>query len=272
MSRGDVGLQPAQRLSGLSALVRSRELIWIWTRREIRVRYKHAVLGALWAVLQPLALMGAFVLLSRFLPRLPARGVPYPVFFYAALLPWTFFASAVTFASTSLIQNMPMITKAAFPREILPLASVGAALFDFVVAAAVFVLLLLAYRQPITASWAWIPVLLAVQVGLGIGLGLVCSGLVALFRDLRFAVPIALQILLFATPVVYSLDSVPAAWRPLVMANPMAGVVQGWRQATVFAEAPDPRYLGWAALCSAALLVAGLALFRRISPDLADRI
>jgi len=253
-------------------LWRSRGLLRLWTARELKVRYKQTFLGAAWAVLQPTALMVVFTLISTYFERLPTNGAPFPLFYYAALLPWTFFATALTFGSTSLINNLDLVTKAAFPREVLPLGSVGAALFDFAVAASVFIVLLVWYRHPLHAELIWVPVLILLQAAIASGLALIASAIVVWYRDTRFVVPVGLQLLLFLTPILYPLEIVPERLRGWVMLNPIACLTESYRRVAVYGEPPQPTHLATAGLAAVFLSGAGYWLFKRLEPTFADRI
>ena len=188
----------------IQELYRFRELLWMWTIREIQVRYKQSILGAAWAVVQPIALMLAFTVVATFLRgQIQTDGVAYPVFYYTALLPWTFFTNSITQSSTSMITNINLLIKTYFPREILPIAKVGIGFFDYLIAALVFVVMLFIYRVEITWMVLWVPVLLAVQIVLTLGLAFLTSSVIVLYRDVRFIVPLFLQILLFLTPIIY---------------------------------------------------------------------
>lgn len=268
--------EPSLRRPSLYAcarrLWRFRGLLALWTERELRVRYKQTFLGAAWAVIQPTALMVVFTLISSYLQRFPTQGAPFPLFYYAALLPWTFFTTSLAFGSTSLINNLDLVTKAAFPREILPLASIGAALFDFAVAATVFVALQVWYRQPPTMELFWLPLLILIQVAIAAGLGLLTSAIVVWYRDTRFVVPVGLQLLLFLTPILYPLEVVPERIRAWVMLNPIACVTETYRRVTLYGESPDPTHLGTAILSALVLAGCGYWVFKRLEPTFADRI
>jgi lipopolysaccharide transport system permease protein len=254
----------------LRALWRKHELLQTWTLREISVRYKRAVLGVGWAVAQPLALMVAFSVVFSLFVRIPTDGVPYPIFSYVALVPWTFFATAMTTASTSLVNNMALVTKVSFPREILPLAQIGAAGLDFIVSG-LLVGALMAYFG-IVPGWAvlTIPILLLVQLMLMAGLVLAISALTVSLRDIRFVVPLGLQLLMYATPVIYPLSIVPDRWRWIFDLNPMAVLIEGYRGALLYDRTPALGSLGLAALISVGLLVGGYTYFKRVEASFAD--
>lgn len=249
-----------------------RDLLILWTLREVRIRYKQSFLGAAWAVLQPLVLMLVFTMVFSVLTRVPTGDVPYPLFCYTALLPWTFLAGAVSFAASSLINNVSLVSKVYFPREILPIATVGAAFVDFLVATGVFVLMLFHYGTPVSLALLWVPVLLAIQIALTLGVVLFIAALSVRFRDVRFVVPLGLQIWMFASPIIYPNTLVPPRLRPFYDLNPMAGIITGYRSAIIQAAAPEPGPLFAALAISLGLLVLGYLYFKRAETTFADII
>src|SRR5512136_282980 len=207
-------------MTDLANLYHYRDLLWLWTMREVRVRYKQSALGAAWAVIQPLALTIVFTLVFSRLIQVNTGGVPYPVFTYAALLPWTFFATSLAFAIPSLVNNLNLVGKIYFPREILPLANIGAALIDFAMAGLVFAGMMLIYQIPVTLNVLWVIPLLVIQIVLTIGVTLIGAALIVFFRDVRFVIPLLTQIWMYASPVVYPVTLVPARWQTLYFLNP----------------------------------------------------
>jgi lipopolysaccharide transport system permease protein len=249
-----------------------RDLLWLWTGREVRVRYKQSALGASWAVIQPLALTVVFTLVFSRLMQVDTGDVPYPIFAYAALVPWTFFATSLAFAIPSLVNNLNLVGKIYFPREILPLASIGAALLDFVIAGLVFAGLMFLYRVPLTLNVLWVIPLLIVQIVLTVGVTLIGAALIVFFRDVRFIIPLLTQIWMYATPVIYPATLVPAQWQTLYFLNPMAGIIAGYRSALVLGETPNLPALLLATIISIVLLFIGYATFKRTEPLFADLI
>ncbi len=249
-----------------------RELIWTFTLREIAVRYKQAVLGAAWAIIQPLSMMMVFTLFFSRLMHIPSDGTPYPLFVYSALLPWTFFATSLAFAVPSLTNNTQLITKVYFPREVLPLASVLAAGFDFCIAGLVLLGMMLVYRVPLTLSILWILPLLAIQIVFTIGAALFFSALNVSYRDVRHAVPLVIQLWMFATPVIYPASVVPDRYRTLYFLNPMAAIIEGFRQVLVRGLAPDLRLLVPAAAVAGIVLWASYRYFKKAEDTFADVI
>jgi lipopolysaccharide transport system permease protein len=256
----------------LLSLYSYRDLLALWTAREVRVRYKQSVLGIAWAVLQPLALTVIFTLVFSRLVRIDTGDVPYPVFAYTALVPWTFFATSISFGVPSLVNNMNLVSKIYFPREVLPLASIGAALLDFAIAFLIFLLMLAVYRLSLAWYALWLIPLLATQVILTIGVVLIGSAVIVFFRDVRFVVPLVVQVWMYASPVIYPVDLVPEPLQALYFLNPMAGIIDGYRRALLMGEAPRPTALLTAAIVSLLLLLVGYALFKRVEPLFADLI
>ena len=259
-------------MSYLAELYRRRDLLWLWTAREVQVRYKQSLLGVAWAILQPLALTIIFSLVFSRLVRIDTGGIPYPVFAYAALVPWTFLSTSLSFGIPSLVNNMNLVTKIYFPREILPLANIGAALLDFAVAAVIFVGMLLIYRMWPGPQAIWVVVLLAIQCILMIGVTLLGSAIIVFFRDMRFVVPLVLQVWMYVTPVIYPADLVPSRFQLYYYLNPMAALIDGYRRVLTTAQAPQWPHVGLAAVISLLIFLAGYVLFKRTEPLFADLI
>lgn len=208
-----------------------RELLYFMIWRDVKVRYKQTALGVAWAVLQPLATMLIFTIFFGRLAGLGERtgGIPYPVFAYAALLPWTFFNSAVANSSNSLVGSAHIVTKVYFPRMIIPAASVGAALIDFAVAAVVFVGLMVYYSVTPTPSLLALPLVLGLLALLALAAGLWMSALNVKYRDVRHALPFMMQVWLFVSPIIYPSGMITGRWRWLLAANPLTGIIEGFR-------------------------------------------
>lgn len=247
-------------------LFQFRELIGMWAFREIRVRYKQSLLGAAWAVLQPLALMLIFTFVFSQIARIPTDQ-PYPIFSYTALLPWTLFATSISFGVNALINNMNLVTKTYFPREVLPLGVIGAALFDFLIASSIFVLLMIYYEVPVTIHFLWIPVFLIIQIFLMLGVILIGSALTVFYRDVRFIVPLGLQLWMYATPIIYPIKLVEEnmpQYRTLYALNPMVGIVESYRDVILEGVPPNYMDLGIAAAVSIILFIAAYIIFKRL--------
>ncbi len=247
-----------------------RELFYFLTWRDVKVRYKQTVLGAAWAVLQPFMTMVAFSLFFGSLAGISSGGVPYPVFAFAALVPWTFFATAVALAGNSLVEHERMLTKVYFPRLIVPAAAVLSCLVDFAIAFLVLLGMMLVYGiTPSTAILA-LPffVVLAAVTALAVAVWL--SALNVLYRDVRYTIPFLVQFWLFVSPVAYPSSLVPESWRVVYGLNPMAGVIEGFRWALLGESDPPGPMLAVSVLVVAALLAGGLLFFRRMERSFAD--
>lgn len=256
----------------LRELYQYRGMLSVWVLRDIRVRYKQSFLGAAWAILQPLSLMVIFTIVFSRLARLPTDGVPYPLFSYAALLPWTFFSNSISFGTGSLVNNLNLVTKSYFPREILPLGSIGASFVDYLIASTIFLAMLLWYGVPLTGAILWLPLLVALQIVLTLGIVLVGAALNVFYRDIRFIVPLGIQLWLYASPVIYPITLVPERYRALYMLNPMAGLIHSYRRIFLNGEPPSWEYLGISALSALVLVLGGYWLFKRLELSFADII
>ena len=248
-----------------------RELIAFLVWRDIKIRYRQTVLGAVWAVLQPLLAMFVFTIFFNRLGTMDSGGVPYPLFSFTGLVAWTFFANAVSASSNSLVGNQQLISKIYFPRIFIPLGSIGAFILDLALNIMLTLVLLILYRWPLTASAAWLPVFVLGTVLAASGSGLILSALNVQFRDIKYLVPFAVQMGLFLTPVIYPIANVPERYQLLLGLNPMAGMVEGFRLALLGAPARWD-LIGLSMTVSAALFVAGLAIFRRLECRFADII
>jgi ABC-type polysaccharide/polyol phosphate export permease len=257
--------------SSIREVWRSRELVRTLAERELRARYKQAVLGFAWAVVTPLALMIVFSLFVNRIARIETGGAPYPLFAYLGLLPWTFFSTSVNQGGQSLIQNIPLLNKVYCPREVFPLASVAVAGLDSAVALLALGGLFVVFGYAPKATSIWIPPLLAIQVAFTLGVTLITSAIVVYLRDLRHALPVLLQLGLFATPVAYGIDVVPQAVRWLYsLLNPLAPVIDGYRRTILLGLPPNWSLLLPGAVSGVAVLVFGYLIFKRLETGFAD--
>ncbi len=249
-----------------------RELIYFFVWRDVKVRYKQTVIGIVWVVLQPLMTMGVFTIFFGRLAKLPSQGLPYPVFYFAALVPWAYFASALNSCTNIVVSNQHVITKVYFPRLVLPLAAVCSPLIDFAIGLVIMFILTLSFgiRPPATALLLPVLILLAVLTALGVGLW--TSALNALYRDVTSIIPFIIQFWMLASPVAYPSSLVPQRWRWLYGLNPMAGVIDGFRWAlTGHGVAPGPHMLA-SAFAVMVVLLGGLFFFQRMEGTVADRV
>ncbi|HZD55087.1 MAG TPA: ABC transporter permease [Anaerolineales bacterium] len=254
----------------LKELWEYRELLYFLVWRDIKVRYKQTIMGASWAVIQPFFSMVIFSLFFGKLAKVPSDGLPYPIFSYAALVPWTFFANALTQSSSSLVLNANMITKIYFPRLALPIATVLAGVVDFILAFIVLLGMMFFYGLVPTVKVLWLPFFLLIAFMTSLGAGFWLSAMNVQFRDVRYAVPFLTQAWLFATPIAYPSSLLSEPWRTLYGVNPMAGVVEGFRWALLGADtAPGPIVI-ISSLAALGLMISGMVYFRRMERTFAD--
>jgi lipopolysaccharide transport system permease protein len=249
-----------------------RELLYFFVWRDVKVRYKQTAIGVLWVVLQPLLTMLVFTLFFGRLAKLPSLGLPYPVFYFAAVVPWIYFAGALQTCTNVVVDNQRMITKVFFPRLILPISAVLSGLVDFSIGFVVLVIFTLAYGLHPTLAALWLPLLLLLAVMTALGVGLWASALNALYRDVRYVIPFLVQFWMLASPVAYPSTLVPQRWRWLYGLNPMAGVIVGFRWAMT-GQGQPPGILLWASSAGVAvILIGGLFFFQRMEGSIADRV
>ena len=273
-----VVLRPPQSVlaglwSHLRRLPHYSDLLWTLTVHRVKVRYKQSLLGWAWAVLQPLLLMLIFMLLASVTSsRVPSGGVPYSLFVYSAVLPWSFFSTAVSNSTNSLVGQAPLVTKVWFPREILPLSYVTAALFDLLIASLLLVGLMVAHRVAPSPLAVFAIPLIALISTLAFALGVALAAVQVRYRDVGLAVPLLLQIWMFLSPVVYPYSQVPVRYRWWYQLNPMAGLIEGFRRVTVLGQAPDWHLLMVSTLMCATLLPFSYLYFKFVDATIADRM
>lgn len=248
------------------------DLLLTLSLHRIKVRYKQSALGFAWAIIQPMALMLIYTLIFSVVTKMPSNDQAYPVFVFCALLPWTFFNTALTAAANSLVSHQYLITKVYFPREILPLTYVIAAFFDFLIALAILALMMGWYRVVPTAQIFWAIPVMAVAAVFTLGLSILLAAVQVSFRDIGLALPLALQVWMFASPVVYPLSAVPEAYRGWYVLNPMVGVVENFRRVVLQGIEPDWRSLAVAAGMTAVLFPAAYGYFKHREATMADVI
>jgi lipopolysaccharide transport system permease protein len=256
----------------LGELWEYRELLYFLVWRDIKVRYKQTALGAIWAIIQPFTTMVVFSLFFGKLAKIPSDNIPYPIFCYAALVPWTFFANGLTQSSESLVGNANLIRKVYFPRLTIPVAAVLSGIVDFGLAFVVLLGMMLYYGIVPTANVVWLPLFLLLALVCSLGIGLWLSALNLKYRDVRYVVPFLTQIWLFVTPIAYPSTFIPARWQLVYGLNPMAGVVRGFRWALLgTTTAPGPIILA-SSLASLLILAGGVFYFRRMERTFADLV
>jgi lipopolysaccharide transport system permease protein len=277
--------QPGWRAVNLRELWKYRELLYFLTWRDIKVRYKQTLLGAAWAVIQPLFSMILFTLLFQKMAKMPSENIPYPLFSFAALLPWTYFAYAITTGSNSLIGSANLVTKVYFPRLIIPGSSVVGGLVDYCITLVVLFLLIAGYviaaqmgydvggeiHLPPWSIFFTLPLLTLITSAIALGASLWLSALNVQYRDVRYVLPFLLQLWMYASPVVYPLTKVPEQYRWIVALNPMAGVIEGYRSA-FFNRSWDVSSLTVSLGVGTILLISGALFFRRVERTFADVI
>jgi lipopolysaccharide transport system permease protein len=249
-----------------------RELLYFFVWRDVKIRYKQTAIGIVWVILQPLLTMGVFTVFFGRLAKLPSQGLPYPVFYFAALVPWMYFSYALQSATNVVVENQRVITKVYFPRLVLPFSAVLSGLVDFAIGFVVLVILTLAYGIRPTIAALWLPLLVLVAILTALGVGLWMSALNALYRDVRYVMPFVVQFWMFASPVAYPSALVPARWRWLYGLNPMAGVIDGFRWALTGHGQPPGLVMLASAAMVAVVLVGGLFFFQRMEGTVADRV
>jgi lipopolysaccharide transport system permease protein len=254
----------------LEGLWTSRELLYFFVWRDLKVRYKQTAVGAAWAVMQPLLTMVVFSLFFGKLAKIPSHGLPYPVFYYTALLPWTYFATSLQNATNVIVDQQRVITKVYFPRLILPIAAVLSGLVDFGIAFLVYVPLQLYYGIRPTYAIVFLPLFLLLAVLTALGMGLWLSALNAVYRDVRYVMPFLIQFWMFASPVAYPSSLVPSKWQWLYGLNPMAGVIEGFRW-SLTGKGDPPSYLSLlSGSIVLAIIVSGTAYFQKMDMTVAD--
>lgn len=255
----------------LSELWAYRELLYYLIWRDIKVRYKQTFLGASWAVIQPFLTMVVFSLFFGKLAKMPSDGIPYPIFSYAALVPWTFFANGLTHSSNSLVGSSHLITKVYFPRLTIPIATVLSGVIDFALAFALLLVMMVYYGMTPTTNVVFLPLFLLQALVTALGVGLWLSALNVEFRDVRYVVPFIIQIWLFATPIAYPSSLLSEPWRTVYGLNPMVGVVEGFRWALLgTTSSASPTLLIVSSVTAILLLVSGAFYFRRMEKTFAD--
>jgi lipopolysaccharide transport system permease protein len=254
----------------LDELWEYKELLYFLAWRDIKVRYKQTVLGAAWAIIQPFFTMVVFSIFFGKLARVPSDGIPYPIFAYAALVPWTFFANGLNQSSNSLVGSANLIKKVYFPRLVVPISSVISGVFDFILAFVVLLGMMLYYGIFPTVNIVWLPFLLLLTFITSLGVGLWLSALNVHFRDVRYTVPFLTQFWLFATPIAYPSSLLSEPWRTLYGINPMVGVVEGFRWALLGTDTAPGAIILVSSLMALSLLVGGAFYFRRMERSFAD--
>lgn len=254
----------------LKELWEYRELLYFLIWRDVKVRYKQTVLGAAWAIIQPFFTMVVFSLFFGRLAKVPSDGIPYPIFTYAALVPWTFFANGLNQASNSLVNSANLIKKVYFPRLAIPIATVLSGIVDFVLAFITLIGMMVYFGFVPTTNVFWLPLLLLLALIISLGVSLWLSAMNVQFRDVRYIIPFLTQLWLFATPIAYPSSLLSEPWRTIYGLNPMVGVVEGFRWALLNTDtAPGPMIIV-SSFITMLLLISGALYFRRLEKSFAD--
>jgi lipopolysaccharide transport system permease protein len=254
----------------LAELWEYRELLYFLTWRDIKVRYKQTALGAAWAIIQPFFTMIVFSLFFGNLAKIPSDGIPYPIFAYAALVPWTFFASGLGQASNSLVGSANLIKKVYFPRLAVPISTVLSGIVDFGLAFVVLLGMMLWFEIVPTLAILWLPFFLLLALVTSLGVGLWLSAMNVQFRDVRYLVPFLTQFWMFATPIAYPSSLLPDSWRTVYALNPMVGVVEGFRWALLGTNTAPGAIIIVSTVAALTILVSGAFYFRRMEKTFAD--
>ncbi|PKL77381.1 MAG: phosphate ABC transporter permease [Candidatus Melainabacteria bacterium HGW-Melainabacteria-1] len=250
-----------------------RELVYFLTWRDLKVRYKQSVLGVLWAIIKPFLAMVVFTVFFGNLAKLPSDGLPYPIWSYTGLLPWEFFAAALSVSARSMLTSGNMVSKIYFPRIIVPLSSVFANLIDFLIAFVILIGMMFFYHITPTINMLWLPAFMLLAIITALGVGLWFSALLVMYRDINYMLPFITQLWMFISPVVYASSIVPEKWRVLYSLNPMAGVVEGFRWALLGTQQSiSPLMIAISSVIALTLFISGLFFFRRMERIFADMI
>lgn len=265
-------LEPSRGLVSLKLqdLWTYRELLFFLTWRDIKVRYKQTVLGAAWAIIQPFFTMVVFSLFFGRLAQIPSDGIPYPIFSYAALVPWTFFANGLNQSSNSLVMNANLIKKVYFPRLVIPISTVFSGIVDFVLAFIVLLGMMLYFGIFPTKNVIWLPLFLLLAFVTSLGVGLWFSAMNVQFRDVRYAVPFLVNFWMFATPIAYPSSLLEEPWRTLYGINPMVGVIEGFRWALLGTDTQPGPIIFVSAVMAVLFLISGIYYFRKTETTFAD--
>lgn len=254
------------------SLFRHWELISSFALRDIKARYKQSALGVAWALLQPLSMMVVFTLVFSLFAKVPSDGIPYPVFAYSALIFWTFFSNAISGGTVAMVSNATLIRKIYFPRETLLIAVLLAGLLDLGVASLLFVGMLFYYKVSLSLAALWVIPLFLVQITLTFGVISLTSAAHVNFRDVGHALPLVVQLWMFATPVAYPISVIPAWLQPFYMLNPMAAIIDGYRRALILGATPELPALGLSVAITVVITAVALSAFKRAARTFADVI
>jgi len=257
-------------VSSLRTLSRYSDLLYTFTMLRLSVRYKQSVLGWVWAVLQPLALMISYTVVFSRVARVSSEGAPYPVFVFIAILPWVFFSSSITNATAGLVNYGHLVTKVNFPREIIPISYIAVGMVDFGIASLLLGGLMVYYKVALTWNALYALPIIGVLIAFTTAVGLILAAVQVRIRDVSMAMPLVLQVWMFATPIVYSLQSVPPGLRRIYLINPVAALIESFRRAVLHGDSPDPTLLGIASAITILSLALAYVSFKNLEATMAD--
>lgn len=262
----------ADRNEWIKEFWRYKELLYFFVWRDVKVKYKQTVLGALWAIIQPFFSMVVFTIFFGKLAKMPSDGVPYPVFSYCALVPWTYFSGALSSAGNCLISNSNLLTKVYFPRVSIPVASVLAGLIDFFIASILLGGVMLYYNIPFTWELIFWPILIIPVATLALGLGMLLASLNVEYRDIKYTIPFGIQLLLFVTPIIYPVSIIPEKYRMLISLNPLTGIIETFRSIVIKNKPIDFLSLGISIVIIIFVFLIGLSVFKNTEKKFADLV
>jgi lipopolysaccharide transport system permease protein len=267
-------IQPRRHLFDLdfAGIWAYRELLYFLVWRDLKVRYKQTLIGTGWVVIQPLMTMAIFTVIFGNFAKIPSDGLPYPIFSYAALLPWNLFSSSLNRGGESVVNNANLVTKIYFPRLILPLSAVLSPLADFAIAFVILVGMMIWFGIAPTVGILMLPIFVILAICSALAVGLWLAALNVRYRDVRYTIPFLIQIWLFASPVAYPVSLVPEKWRWLYSLNPMAGVIEGFRWALLGNQSPDVRVMAISTVVVMALIAGGIVYFKQMERTFADEV
>lgn len=251
-------------------LLAARELLFAIAGRSVQARYKQSFLGIAWAVIQPLVQMLVFTLVFSLFARVPSEGIPYPIFAFSTLLPWSFFSASISTATSSIVDNASLITKVHLPTEVFPLGTIMARGVDLGIASIIFLAMMVFYRVSPTVHLLWLIPLMLIQLFLMVGICLFLAAIDVFYRDIAFAIGLVMQLWMYLSPIAYPVSIVPEQYLGLYMLNPMASIMDGYRKAILHATAPDWGTLAWVALAVAVLFILAYWFFKAQEEEFAD--
>lgn len=258
-------------IKSISSLISYRDLLITWVYRTVRARYQQSVLGGLWAIIVPVAQTVMFSVIFTYFIPVNTGGIPYIVFSYTALLPWTLFSSSITDMVDSLVGNINLVSKIYFPREVLPISSLLSRFVDFMIGFIVLLILMFYYRMPVSAYWLFLPVIILIQLSLSLGIGLTGAAVNVFYRDVRHVFVLGLQIWFYASPIIYPVSSIPSNLQTIYYLNPMAGIIEAYRSVLLYGQLPSPT-LVFSACEAVIILLISYLFFKRVEKQFADVI